>query len=222
MTRTDRRTRVTIALVAYFVALWFLWPTVFVSPLRLLVVLFHEIGHAAAAVATGGAVREIAVTPREAGWCDCPGGNAFLTLSAGYLGSVAFGAALVAGATAGTRTARVVLAGVGLLLVAVGLLYVGSLFTLLLAAVFGAGLLVASRELGSRGVAWTLAVIGLTSCLYVLLDLRSDVLQRPGAPSDATALAAMTGVPALLWGLLWTALALAVAVWAVRRAWRRL
>lgn len=218
----DRRTRVGIGLAVYFVALWLLWPTLLVAPLRLLVVLFHEIGHGLAAVATGGRVREIAVTSREAGWCDCPGGNAFVTLSAGYLGSVAWGAGLVAAATAGARTARLVLAAVGAMLVAVALLYVRTLFTLLLAAGFGAALLLASRSLRPRGVAWTLAVIGLTSCLYAPLDLRSDVLQRPGSPSDAAALAGVTGIPALVWGLVWVAIALAAAVWAVRRAWRRL
>lgn len=217
-----RRTRVGVGLALYFVLLWVLWPTVFVAPLRLLVVLFHEIGHGVVALATGGAVREIAVTAREAGWCDCPGGNAFLTLSAGYLGSVAWGAGMVVAATSGGRTPRIALAAVGGLLLVVALLWVRSLFTLLLAAGVGAALLLAARELRARGAAWTLAVLGLTSCFYVPLDLRSDVLRRPGAPSDASALAALTGIPALVWGLVWTAIALAVAAWAVRRTWRRL
>lgn len=210
------------ALVLYFVLLWLLWPTVFVAPLRLLVVLFHEIGHGVAAVATGGTIREIAVTAREAGWCDCPGGNAFLTLSAGYLGSVAFGVAMVAAATASRRTARLALAAIGLLLVVVALLWVRTLVTFLLSLGFGAALVVASRRLRGEGPAWTLAVLGLTSCFYAPLDLRSDVLQRPGAPSDASALASLTGIPSLVWGLIWTAVALAAAWWAVRRAWRRL
>ena len=220
--RIDRRTRVGAALALYFVLLWILWPSLVVAPLRLLVVLFHEISHGIAAVATGGAIREIAVTARESGWCDCPGGNAFLTLSAGYLGSLAWGAAMVAAATAGGRTARIALGALGAVLVAVSLLYVRSLFTLLLSLGFGTALLLAAQRLRARGAAWTLAVLGLTSCFYVPLDLRSDVLQRPGAPSDASALAALTGIPALVWGVVWTAIALVVAGWAVRRAWRRL
>lgn len=218
----DRRTRVGAALVLYFVLLWLLWPTAVVAPLRLLVVLFHEISHGLAAVATGGTIRGIAVTANEAGRCDCPGGNAFLTLSAGYLGSVAWGTGMVAAATAGRRAARAGLAGAGLLLVTVAVPYSRSIVALLLSLGFGLGLLWASWKLSGAAAAWTLAVLGLTSCFYAPLDLRGDVLQRPVAPSDASALAALTGVPSLVWGLVWTAIALAAAAWAVRRAWRRL
>jgi hypothetical protein len=57
-----------------------------------------------------------------------------------------------------------------------------------------------------------LKVIGLTSCLYAVLDLKSDILDGSGRPSDASLLAEHTGLPAWLWGLLWIAVAAVASV----------
>jgi hypothetical protein len=202
-------------------ALWMLWDTPVLYPLKLLVVLFHEVSHALAAVATGGEIREIAVTADQGGWCDCPGGNAFLTLSAGYLGSLAWGALLVESATGPGRLRQGVLAGLGLLLGVLTLGYVRRPLTLLLGLAAGGGLLWAALRLRAEGRKWVLAVLGTVSCLYALLDVKSDVLERPGAASDASALAALTGIPTLVWGVLWILVSVAVVAGLFRRAWRR-
>ncbi len=219
----DRRARqAAIALVAAAVLLWLLWGRGVLAPLRLVLVLLHELGHAAAAVATGGTIREIAVTAREAGWCACPGGDAFLTLSAGYLGSVAWGAALVVAATAGAGWTRAALVGLGAAMAATVLLWGAGLVTV--GVGLGAGLVLAAVGLraGPAAARGTLAALGLASCLYAVLDVKADVLARPGAPSDAAVLAELTGLPALVWGALWWLVSLAVFAWAARRAWRRL
>jgi hypothetical protein len=62
-----------------------------------------------------------------------------------------------------------------------------------------------------------LKFLGLTSCLYVVLDIKSDLIDRaffafPGAVSDAQNLAAMTGIPAIIWGVAWFLVACAVVV----------
>lgn len=211
-----------LGLLAAAGLLWLLWGRGMLAPLRLVLVLLHEMGHAVAAVVTGGAVREIAVTAGEAGWCDCPGGDAFVTLSAGYLGSVAWGAALVAAATAGTRWTRGALVALGGGLVLSVLLWGHGLVTLGVGV--GAGVVLAAVGLraGAAGARGTLAALGLASCLFAVLDVKADVLERPGAASDAAALADLTGVPTLAWGALWWLVSLAVFAWAARRAWRRL
>ena len=43
-----------LGFAAFFAALWFLWDTSIVYPLKIFVVLLHEISHAIASVATGG------------------------------------------------------------------------------------------------------------------------------------------------------------------------
>ena len=90
--QTKRRLAFLAGFVFYFGALWALWDTAFVYPLKIFVVLLHEISHAAVAVATGGTIERIVLDPNQGGACYCPGGSAFLTLSAGYLGSLGWGA----------------------------------------------------------------------------------------------------------------------------------
>lgn len=192
------------------------------APVRLLMVLLHEVSHGLASLATGGAIEEIVVTPDEGGWCVCPGGNAFVTLSAGYLGSLAWGAGMLAAAPAGGRTSRLVLGGSGIVLLAFAVLHVGGATALFVAGSSGAVLLAAAVRLGRRGRAAVLAFLGLTSCLYAVLDVKSDVLERPGAASDAAALADLTGIPGPVWGVAWIAVSVAVSLWILRRVWRRI
>ncbi|HSM60554.1 MAG TPA: M50 family metallopeptidase, partial [Longimicrobiales bacterium] len=96
----NRKARFLAGFVVYFVALWLLWGTPVVYPLKIFVVLLHEASHAMVAVATGGTIQRIVLDPYQGGACYCPGGNALLTLSAGYLGSLAWGAALTEAARA--------------------------------------------------------------------------------------------------------------------------
>jgi hypothetical protein len=62
-----------------------------------------------------------------------------------------------------------------------------------------------------------LATLGAMSCLYAVWDIASDVLLRTVAESDASALARLTGIPAVIWGVLWVCLSLAVLGAVVRR-----
>ena len=96
----------------------------------------------------------------------------------------------------------------------------GGATALVVAGVSGVALLAASLRLARTGRAVVLAFLGLTSCLYAVLDVKSDVLERPGAPSDAAALADITGIPGPVWGVLWIAVSLVVSGWVLRRVWR--
>jgi hypothetical protein len=62
-----------------------------------------------------------------------------------------------------------------------------------------------------------LAALGATSVLYAIWDVASDVLRRHSGESDAAALARLTGVPAILWGVAWIAVSVAVLVSVLRR-----
>ena len=83
----------------YFAALWLLWETPVVYPLKIFVVMLHEISHGIASIATGGAIDKIVLDPYQGGACYCGGGNAFLTLSAGYSGELACWPPRTAGAS---------------------------------------------------------------------------------------------------------------------------
>lgn len=61
----------------------------------MLVIAFHEFGHAITAVITGGHVKSIALDPHEGGVTHMTGGVSAFTLPAGYLGSSLIGALLI-------------------------------------------------------------------------------------------------------------------------------
>jgi hypothetical protein len=218
---TQRKLRLIAALSAFIVALWLLWTTPVVYPLKIFVVLLHEISHGMAAVVTGGTVDRILLDTRQGGATWTRGGNAFLILSAGYLGSLLWGLLLIELGGARAARARWALTTLATVLLVVAILYVRSLFGFLFTIAFGAALLFASRRLPPLGVARVLMALGVTSALYALLDIRSDVLQRPHLPSDAYMLGEMTGIPALAWGIAWIVLALVSCALALRRWLRR-
>lgn len=220
-TNGRRRLQFVAGFAAYFLALWFLWNTPAVYPLKIFVVLLHEVSHGVMAVFTGGTIEEIVITADQGGVCRCPGGSPFLTLSAGYLGSLAWGALLLAVAMRGGRWARYGMAAVGVLVLVVGALFMRTGFSLAFAALFSAALLASARYVPDYANRVVLTALGLTSCLYAILDIKSDILDRPHLESDARMLAELTHVPTLVWGVLWIGIAVGVSWWLLARAYRR-
>jgi hypothetical protein len=218
---TKRRFKFLAGFAVYFVALWLLWNTPVVYPLKIFVVLLHEVSHGVMALATGGTIEKIVITANQGGLCQCEGGSTFLVLSAGYLGSLLWGAAILWAARGRGAIPQIAAAVIGAVVIGVTLLYVRNFFGLVFGVAFGGILIVAARQLPVEGNAALLTALGLTSCLYAILDIKSDILERPQAMSDARMLAEATGVPTLFWGILWIALALFVSGWLFRRAFER-
>jgi hypothetical protein len=218
--RTRRRLRFLGGFALYFVLLWTFWNTPVVYPLQVFVVFLHEISHGIAAVATGGQIQRITLNPYLGGACYCPGGNAFLTLSAGYLGSLLWGVAILEAANRAGRHAGRVVQGIGVATVVLTLLYVRGAFGLLFGVLFGGALVLAARRLPTPWNRTLLVVLGLTSALYAILDIKSDVIDRPHLPSDAYMLSEFTGVPTVWWGMLWIGVSIGVCALMFRRAYR--
>ena len=132
----------------YFAALWLLWETPFIYPLKIFVVLLHEISHGIASVATGGVIEKIVLDPQQGGACHCGGGNAFVTLTAGYLGSLLWGVALLSAASAQRISNRLPVFLMGAMVVLLTALFIKNSFGLAFGLAFGAALLVAGHKLG--------------------------------------------------------------------------
>lgn len=215
-----------LMLAALVVAgLWF-WNVPWLAPLRLLVVLVHETGHALATLLFGGRVERVIVGADESGQClsSLPAGwlPQIAVYSAGYVGSAVSGALQLVLAFR-FRLHRPVLYAMGAWVTAMGLLVAGNAFTLGYCLVMGAVLLVLARVLPAGAERVLVMVLAVFTGLYALFDLRDD-LWRPGGggPSDAVLLAAQTHVPALVWSLLWSAVSVAVLAVAASISLRRL
>jgi hypothetical protein len=212
--------RFIVGFAVFFAALWFFWDTSLVYPLKIFVVLLHEISHAIASVATGGGIEKITLDPRQGGACHCFGGNDFITLSAGYLGSLLWGGAMFSAARSDKVKTSWVNGFIGAMVVALTVLFVRGGFGMIFGIAFGLTMIFVSKQMGSAVNRGLLLTLGLTSALYAILDIKSDVLDRPNIRSDAAMLSEITGVSTTIWGLLWISIAIAVSVWLMRRAYK--
>jgi len=208
----------TIGLVVAFGVAWWFWDAWWLFPLRMLVVAAHEASHALTAIATGGEVVEVGLDIREGGHAITRGGIHVLVLNAGYLGSLLWGVALL-GLTRTRAGARGMALLLGLGLVGMAAAWVRPVLSFGFAYALVAGLALGALGLrASEGVTrLVLRGVGVFSVLYAFLDVRDDVFFSDGL-SDAALLARVTGIPAVVWGVLWCAAGLAVLV----AAWRRL
>ncbi len=208
------RWQAALVLVLLAVVLAWFWHSPLLYPFRILVVLFHELGHAAVAVLTGGEVLEIGLGSNEGGHCLTRGGWRFLILNGGYLGSLVVGVALLM--LSRTRKAsRGLVASLGLVLVLATLWLVRPpiSFGFLYGILTGLAVLVLGLKAPGSVNWWFLRLVGIFSVLYALLDIRDDVFRTAGqGVSDATMLAELTHVPAMVWGGAWIVAGLGLLV----------
>lgn len=192
-----------------------LWQTPAVLPLKLLVVFFHEASHAIAIIATGGEVVTLSVSSDQGGFVLSRGGNRFVALTAGYLGSLVVGLGLL---IAATRTAadRKVMAICGAMTLLIAGLYVREVFALAFGFGTGAVMLLMARYLGHHANDLGLRVIGLASLIYVPYDIFSDTIARSDLRSDARMLAEEFGGTTVMWGGIWLVISLAIIGWCLR------
>ncbi len=162
-------------LIVLTAVIYLLWNTDVIWPLRVLVVVFHELSHAAAALLTGGGVESISFSRNEGGVAWTRGGNRFVISTAGYLGSLLVGAGLFLAAV-NTRADRGIAAGLGALLILTSLIYIRDLFPFAFAVLLGAVIIAAAWKLPAQISDLTLRVIGLVSMLYVPWDILSDTV----------------------------------------------
>ena len=201
-----------IALLLIFIAIGFLWNTLFVYPLKIFVVFMHEVSHGLAAMATGGRIVEIQINPQQGGHALTQGGSRFWTLTAGYLGSLLWGG-LILLLAARTRFDKAISILIGIGMVAISIGFGESTFTYLFGIGFGVALVAIGFYLPETVNDWTLRIIGVTSCLYAILDIKSDVLDRANLRSDARMLSEITGIATEIWGILWILIAIGLTLW---------
>lgn len=190
-------------------AVLYMWSTPVMLPVKLMMVLFHEMSHGFMALVTGGQVVEIMITLDEGGSCETEGGIALLIISAGYLGSMFSGGLLLY-----LSRFRSCIPGVYIVL---ALTLAAAIFTVLhdpssrtlatsLAGVFLFLGLVAPVVVG----AVVLRILGTVGCLYSIFDIYWDILAERGvsyvAENDAVAFSRLTEISPEAVGLAWLAI----------------
>lgn len=207
----DSRHRIWVYVLAAGIAIAF-WQTPVIKPFRVFVVLVHEMGHASAALISGGTIVELRTNWNESGHARSLGGWVPLISSAGYIGSSFLGALLIA------IGSRPVLHRISLALIGGAALTASLLFTPVfgLDFFFGTGsgvVLLAVAVHFPRAARWLAAWLGVMLCLYSLYDFRTDLWENPGA-TDAGILAAYWGVPLLAYPIafVWAAFGIG-AMW---------
>lgn len=224
-----------LAAAAISIVLWFIpFAEILTYPFRIFVTFIHEGGHAIAALLTGNSVGSLSVAMNASGETYTTRGGfvsqAFVA-SAGYLGSMAYGALLLV-LIRKAVTARLVLLGsaglIFLLTFVYGIFkpifYWGALsgipFTFLAGTFLTIGLVAVAKFASARLATFFVSFLAVQCILNALLDLKNVFfLSSPfGAtvPTDAVNMATLTGLPAIFWAILWILLALGILALAMR------
>lgn len=201
-----------LPLILFAVAVYF-WHSPLVAPIKYLTVFFHELSHGLAAVLTGGSIARIEVNANMGGVCWTSGGIRFIVITAGYLGSLIWGCAILLGAVK-TRYDQQITALLGVLLLAVTAIWVRNLEGIIICGLTGFGLLALAAYSNEKVCDQFLKFLGLTSCFYVLIDIKEDLIDRTVHGSDAHKIGEMLFLPGWLVGIVWMIIA-AIITWKV-------
>lgn len=199
---------VTLGIIAvYVVVIALLWNIPYVRwslwPFKMLVIAFHEFGHAITACCTGGRVKSISLDPREGGVTHMQGGISAITLPAGYLGSSIIGALLIFCGfdIVASKVASIVLGVCFLLTLWWARRDWLTIGTILLAV----GLLIACWFIKhAEPLKYVVLFIGVMSALYSVWDICDDLILRKVNTSDASVFAERYGGSSQCWGIVWS------------------
>ncbi|HSH78357.1 MAG TPA: M50 family metallopeptidase [Herpetosiphonaceae bacterium] len=192
-------------------------------PFRLLNTFAHELSHGIAAIATGGEFLRFTVRSDLSGLAWSAGGVRWVVTSAGYIGSALVGGVLTILSARGIA-ARTVLVGLGIALGVLCLLFVRNIFGVAAGLLLAGALFLAGRWLNrfwADGLLLFLSVQLMLDAFDSLLDLVVLSTAAPDARTDAQSMAAMTGIPAIVWAVLWNMVALAILAGSLYLAYRK-
>ena len=186
-------------------AVFYLWSSPAMHPIKLMVVLFHEMSHGLMAMLTGGDVVSIVITADEGGACETEGGIETAIVSAGYLGSMFFGG-LILFLSRARHSVPVVFGLLTLTLVAAVATVLRDDYSRTFASCLAGAFVVIGFIMPPSIGAFCMRALGTFSCLYSLFDIYWDVLANHGpeaAINDAVAFSELTGAEPQTVGMAW-------------------
>jgi peptidase M50B-like protein len=233
----DARPQARVLLIAasLSILLWFIpYAELLTYPFRLFVTFIHEGGHAVAALLTGNSVDSLSIAMNASGETYTSKGGTIsqvFVASAGYLGSMAYGALLLL-LIRRSVAARFVLMGSAGVVFALTLIYgllkpliagatwSGIPFTIFAGVSLSVGLVLVARSASARVATFFVSFLAVQCVLNALLDLKTVFFLSspfaPAVPTDAMNMANATGIPALFWTVAWIAIAVGILWLAMR------
>lgn len=217
------------------VVLWFIPFAEFLTyPFRIFVTFIHEGGHALAALLTGNSVASLSVATNASGETYTTQGGLISQVfisSAGYIGSMAFGALLLI-LIRKAIAARLVLLGSAILIFGLTMIFglikpifwmtawSGIPFTLFAGLFISAALILIARFASAKVATFFVSFLAVQSVLNALFDLKTVFFLSapfgPTVPTDAVNMAQATGIPAIFWTVIWISFALGILWFAMR------
>jgi hypothetical protein len=235
----DARPQATTLLLAaaLSIAFWFIpFAEILGYPFRIFVTFIHEGGHAIAALVTGNSVQSLSVAMNASGETYTTQGGVFsqmLVSSAGYLGAMTFGAILLV-LIRRAVAARVVLLGSAVLILVLTTVFglfkpllggswnslSGIPFTLVAGIALAIGLVAVARFASARVATFVVSLLAVQCVLNALLDLKNVFFLAspfaPSVPTDALNMRNATGIPAVVWAIVWIVAAFGILILALR------
>lgn len=233
----DARPQANLLLIAAAISivLWFIpFAEILTYPFRIFVTFIHEGGHAIAALLTGNTVDSLSVAANASGETYTTQGGLFSQMfvsSAGYLGSMAYGALLLI-LIRRSIAARAVLIGSAAFVFALTMIYgvfkpvvsggawSGIPFTLVAGTLLTVGLIAVAKFARARLASFFVSFLAVQLVLNALLDLKTVFFLSspfaPAVPTDAMNMASATGIPAIFWAVGWITLSLGILWLAMR------
>lgn len=199
-----------------------LWNTIVIKPLKIFTVYLHELGHALMAFIFGYGINGFNVSLNESGYTLVQSKgwfSSFMIANGGYLGSILF--ALLILYLKGTPLKKFILGILAMAFLIISFKYSTSLFTLIYPIIFTVFVLAVYMVQNDSFMDWIIDIIGIASVAYAVYDTFVDTIllqinlyfhlvsgwnRQP--MTDAAQLAKLTHIPALLWGIIWLAIAI--------------
>jgi|GEM_PF-605267 hypothetical protein len=221
--KNERTVQIMLLILIVSLICWKMpFANIFLYPFKLFVTTVHEACHALVARLTGGNVQMISIAPDESGLTLSAGGIRPLISMAGYLGTAMFGGMLI---WWGKRPAdaRFILQMIGTVILALTVFYGGGgPFSFVSMLFIGAAILWVSRKANDAICHMFLLMLAVQTTLNSVLDIQTLFLASVMGVqhSDARNMEAMTGVPAIVWSILWGAIAVCILVFSLWVSYR--
>lgn len=205
-----------IVISVSFLCLLF-WESPLVYPIKLFIVLLHELNHVIATILTGGTVTSVGFYFDLSGITNTQGGNLIIIALSGYLGSLLLGYLLYSSSSnIKLQYWLCTLLGIVIILISVNLMVGGIqiFISLLIGIIF-----ISIPRIFNKNLSFILLrIIGLTSLFYIVVDIKQDLLTSSLRETDTQVIEYLTRIPSFLSGSVIFLIALGIAYVLIKKS----